>query len=429
MLTAVRLKDFKNHVDTEIRLGRLTCLVGPNGCGKTSVLEGIQFASTTLVQEAVAFFQEPYHFEDFFRKGMAKFTVGVETSGEDSAAVELAVQLSLNKGYSPAEWDRRIQWREAISAFSPKRTSVPETMPPFQVFADWQYSLIEESEFEQPEQTLSTDPAQRVTRRGRQEDLTFKGPSELRSINSNWVGLIPSAFFMVPEIPVLRAPSYSSDETPAISPDGANLASVIAYLITTEPERFAELQARIRTVVPAIQRLRVRPARVQLTEPSTVAVKGREIPYSETREVIGHELLFDLKDAPGIPARAVSEGTLLVTALLTATIWNQGADVLLIDDLEKGLHPKAQRELVTALKALLDTDPKLQIAFSTHSPYVVDELTADQVWVLVPDETRGVVARQLSDHPRAADALQVLTTGEFLSAEGEDWVRETPAAV
>jgi len=211
-----------------------------------------------------------------------------------------------------------------------------------------------------------------------------------------------------------------------MSPDGATLASVVAYLITTEPERFTELQTRIRKVVPAVERLRVRPAKVELTEPATVAVKGKEIPYSETREVIGHECLFDLKDAPGVPARAVSEGTLLVTALLTATIWNQGADVLLIDDLEKGLHPKAQRELVTALKVLLDTDPKLQIAFSTHSPYVVDELTADQVWVLVPDEQRGVVARQLSDHPRAADALQVLTTGEFLSAEGEDWVRAAP---
>ncbi|WP_295450837.1 AAA family ATPase [uncultured Thiodictyon sp.] len=60
-------------------------------------------------------------------------------------------------------------------------------------------------------------------------------------------------------------------------------------------------------------------------------------------------------------------------------MWNQGANVLLIDDLEKGLHPQAQRELVTALKTLVTTDPKLQIAFSTHSSYVVDELTADQV--------------------------------------------------
>jgi recombinational DNA repair ATPase RecF len=47
MLTEVCLRDFKNHVATTIKPGRMTCLVGPNGCGKTSVLEAIQFVSVT----------------------------------------------------------------------------------------------------------------------------------------------------------------------------------------------------------------------------------------------------------------------------------------------------------------------------------------------------------------------------------------------
>jgi predicted ATPase len=229
-------------------------------------------------------------------------------------------------------------------------------------------------------------------------------------------GVVPASVLFSFDMAALRSPCYSSAEVPSLSAQGAGLGSVIAYLTTAEPDRFAELTLRIREVLPFVERLRVRPAKVQLTEPTTITVNRKEIPYSENREVIGHELLFDLKGAP----------TLLVTALLTATVWNQGADILLIDDLEKGLHPKAQRELVQALKALLDTDPKLQVAFSTHSPYVVDELQADQVCILVPDEVRGVVARRLSDHPRAEDALKVLTTGEFLSAEGEDWVRDLP---
>ena len=90
-------------------------------------------------------------------------------------------------------------------------------------------------------------------------------------------------------------------------------------------------------------------------------------------------MLFDLDTGIGIPARAVSEGTLLVTALLTATVWNQGADYLLIDDLDKGLHPKAQRELIGAIKQIQVAYPALQVALSTHSPYIVDELEADQV--------------------------------------------------
>jgi len=102
--------------------------------------------------------------------------------------------------------------------------------------------------------------------------------------------------------------------------------------------------------------MRTRPAKVELNEPDQVSTRGKKIQYLETREVIGHELLFNLTDAPGIPARAVSEGTLLVTALLTTTVWNQGADLLLIDDLEKGLHPKVQRKLVSALKRPREND-------------------------------------------------------------------------
>jgi predicted ATPase len=41
-ITSVRLQNFKAHRDTMVPLGRLTVLVGPNGSGKTSVLEALR---------------------------------------------------------------------------------------------------------------------------------------------------------------------------------------------------------------------------------------------------------------------------------------------------------------------------------------------------------------------------------------------------
>lgn len=411
MLAAVRLQDFKNHLDTEIRLGRLTCLVGPNGCGKTSVLEAIQFACTTLAEGASAFFRKPLYFEDFIRKGTLVATVGIEATGGESRENVLEVRLKLET--------------EKLAAGAAQDGSV---RPSHRVTADWQTNWDKNADIQRFEAgDDSLEWSSWAEKSGANNDVS-RSPWRTDYVPMEHGNLVPAAFLLSPSIPHLRTPSYSPDEIPKLSPDGATLASVVAYLITTEPERFADLVARIRAVVPAVERLRVRPAKIELTEPTTITFNRKEIPYWESREVIGHELLFDLKDAPGIPARAVSEGTLLVTVLLTAAVWNQGADVLLIDDLEKGLHHRAQRELATALKTLLAAEPALQIAISTHSPYIVDEMTADQVWILVPDERRGVVARRLSDHPRAADALQVLTTGEFLSAEGEDWVREVADA-
>ena len=48
MLQTIELIDFKNHVDTKIRLQRLTLLVGPNGAGKTGVLQGIEVAAALM---------------------------------------------------------------------------------------------------------------------------------------------------------------------------------------------------------------------------------------------------------------------------------------------------------------------------------------------------------------------------------------------
>lgn len=37
MIEKISVKNFKNHAHTEIELGRVTALVGPNGCGKSVV--------------------------------------------------------------------------------------------------------------------------------------------------------------------------------------------------------------------------------------------------------------------------------------------------------------------------------------------------------------------------------------------------------
>lgn len=66
--------------------------------------------------------------------------------------------------------------------------------------------------------------------------------------------------------------------------------------------------------------------------------------------------------------------------------------------------------------------PVVQVIFTTHSPYIVDELEPQEVIVLALDEAGHTVARSLADHPDAQRALSVLTTGEFLAAEGEEWV-------
>jgi len=74
------------------------------------------------------------------------------------------------------------------------------------------------------------------------------------------------------------------------------------------------------------------------------------------------------------------------------------------------------------LRQLLDQIPELQIVATTHSPFIIDKCSPEEVWLLSPDAQGQCHAARMSEHPQAEDALKVLTTGEFWSAEGEEWV-------
>jgi AAA15 family ATPase/GTPase len=47
MIDRVHFENFKSLQDVTLQLGRLTALVGPNGCGKSSVLQGMHLLSQT----------------------------------------------------------------------------------------------------------------------------------------------------------------------------------------------------------------------------------------------------------------------------------------------------------------------------------------------------------------------------------------------
>ena len=114
----------------------------------------------------------------------------------------------------------------------------------------------------------------------------------------------------------------------------------------------------------------------------------------------------------------------MTIGLLTILAGPTCPSLILIDDVEQGLHPWAQRQLITVLKRLLEERPELQIVLTTHSPYVVDEVEASDVWVLAADAAGKTGARRLTDVPDAEKALEVLTPGELWSAQGEDWVHD-----
>ncbi len=173
---------------------------------------------------------------------------------------------------------------------------------------------------------------------------------------------------------------------------------MLSSLKLADDDRFDLVQAALKKVVPAVERIRVR------------RVKGA--PPSGVRETIQ----LDVRGAQDLPAQVLSEGTLVTVALLTSICAGEGRRLVLLDDIDHGLHPVAQVELVRQIKRLLAEMPDVQIVATTHSPFILDELDPADVCVCALRADGSVAVKRLSEHPDAGKVKGALSGGQNLDA-------------
>jgi predicted ATPase len=191
-----------------------------------------------------------------------------------------------------------------------------------------------------------------------------------------------------------------------LSPDGSGLATELQEAHQRREGRLEEIERLLTQVVPSIRQIRVR---------STVIQRPALLPGVEV------EARLSATDS-WVRARELSEGTLLTLGILTVLHSGRRQHLLLLDDIDRGLHPRAQREIVQLVRKIVDNDPQLQVVCTTHSPYVVDEFEPESVVVLKLDDGGATHARRLSEHPDIDQWRKMMQAGEFWSSVGEDWV-------
>lgn len=213
---------------------------------------------------------------------------------------------------------------------------------------------------------------------------------------------IKPASVMSLDVKRMAATSFLKETNQTLPSNGEGLSTILADLYLEHPGRYQDLVARLEEVIPSVQDLRVR------------------------RTSEGYQLLFDMLGAKGIPASAVSEGTLLTLGLLTLLVLPNPPQLVLIDDLERGLHPRAMGSLVKQFRLLQQQNQELQIIATTHSPYLLDYVEAGEVLLTSLNEDGYAAVKPLTEHPEYERWKDVMAPGEFWSTVGERWVTEQP---
>lgn len=350
MLKSIRLQNFKAHSDTFVSFkDRLTVLVGPNGSGKTSVMEAIWLMSqlgAKNIEEVLSGRWQPQAFRRW------------------SSTDEIVVQGLYSNNDNPTPLEFHLDRNNRAISYSVAGGSIAiglRSQPPF---------------------------------------------------DSRWAKICGRASLFKLNASEIAKPVDSAERGQSVDQTGANTAAVLTTLKLGDDEKFSRIEESMRRIIPSLKRVRI-----------------RSLPYSKSgQEALANKIYFDFNGASNIPADHASEGTLIVLAMLTIVFSPSPPDIILLDDFDQSLHPTAQLELVQLLKNLLDEFKDLQIIATTHSPYILDELTIDQIqcFALRPDGT--VATKALSEHPDAQRTQGALLSGELWSIDTEEsWILKDPS--
>jgi energy-coupling factor transporter ATP-binding protein EcfA2 len=377
MIERVTFKNFKALRNVAIELAPFTLIIGPNASGKTSILEGLDCLAQLAHVKPRALFVGPRRL-NVLRSWGAEEAVELELRGAWAGYQGQVLLRATERDSESWQFETNADWqsRDGVAKYGAS--------------AEWAKG------WGLPAQAHSSTPGTVLLR------------------------LDPAR---------LGAPSYSVDKVPQVGVDGSNLPSVLADLAITSPSGFQELQARLRTVVPSFKSLGF--DRVSIEKEDYWPSDNVPGLYEQGRtKYIGYGLKLNFSGSEELPAHAVSEGTLITLGLLTVLARPPVPRLVLVDELERGLHPKALGELIRQMRALMECFPETQIIGTTHSPYLVDHFQPNEVVLTALRDDGSVAAGTLNEHPEFDRWKDEMKPGEFWSTVGEDWLlkRKAPDA-
>jgi predicted ATPase len=372
MLTELSLHEYRAHAATRVPLTPLSVLVGPNAVGKSSALEALFLLGRLLDAPPLEVLVGGCELRWLVRRG---------------ATEDLKIQVSGKQGEE--------SWK--LWATAPRDGDVLGT----KLGWDVQYPPEVEAARDAAEQALGT-----------------RGPRPERPAGAD---ALRGAVTLRLDSRRLAEPSISAEEVPRLYEDGYGLATVLSALKLSSTDRFHALEETACRIVPTLRAIRFKRTRLERQAPRTLTLEGQKVVVQEKEVTVADELVLDFADATGLPGHAASEGTLIVLGILATLYGPATPRLLLLEDVERALHPKAQRDLIAGIRGALAGVPETQIVATSHSPYLVDALAPEEVVVLGRGADGRVAARSLADHPKAR-LLEVLTSGELWTAEGESWV-------
>lgn len=366
MITELRLENWKSYEKASLHIDPLSVLVGTNASGKSNALDALLFlnrvSSGAMLTSALQGdgVQAPLRggVEWAARRPGSVFALGIVCRADELTDYEYRLEGRITESRCDLHSEQltRIKHRPGkdgkrksqVGNIKLLRTdSCPENSPTIivRLYNEKQGSPRQLSR-------ANTILFQLVGQKLRQEiqDGINEAISALRDI------------FILDPIPShMRIYSPLADK---LESDARNIAGVLAAL----PK---EKQQEIESVLTQYAR--------QLPERDIRRVYAETVgKFNSDAMLYCEEHWLDDGETPTVDARGMSDGTLRFLAILTALLTRPKASLLVIEEVDNGLHPSRARLLLDMLKAV-GTQRGVDVLVTTHNPALLDAMGTEMV--------------------------------------------------
>jgi predicted ATPase len=383
----LRVQNYRAIHDLEMRdLTPLTVLLGPNGSGKSTLFDVFAFLSECFTLGLRKAVDRRGRFKELRTRGAKgpilielKYREGKRTrkAGETPLITyHLALEESPKGPFVAEEW---LQWRRNI-----KRVGQPFK---FLNFREGRGQVVSgempDDEEKRVEEQLDSPERLAVSTLGQ----LAKHPrvSALRRFITSWYLSYLTADN------TRGQPEAGPQER--LSATGDNLSNVIQYLKEQHPERLTQILRVMSQRIPQLEKVE-----------ASLMPDGR--------------LLLQIKDAPfaePILAKFASDGTLKMLAYLIVLYDPDPPQFVGIEEPENHLHPRLLPELAEECRK---ASSQTQLMVTTHSPFFVSELRAEEIWVLYRNQYGYTQAKRAADMRGVNEMLQAGAKLGHLWTEG-----------